>query len=53
VRANLLDSIPLRSFEFTTLFPHDFLLFLNLFTGLKLVAGRFEVLLHRQGCSID
>jgi hypothetical protein len=25
---------------------------LNLFTGLRLVAGRFDVLLHRQGCSV-
>ena len=33
-------------------FPADWLPFLNLFTGLRLVAGRFDVLLRRQGCSV-
>jgi hypothetical protein len=42
----------LVSFELATLFPHDFLLFLNLFTGLKLVAGSFDLLLRRQVYSV-
>jgi hypothetical protein len=33
-------------------FPPDWLSFLNLFTGLRLAVGRFDVLLRRQGCSV-
>ncbi len=33
-------------------FSSDSLLLLNLFTGLKLVAGRFDVRLRGQGCSV-
>ena len=32
--------------------PCNLLPLLNLFTGLRLVAGRFDVLVLRQGCSI-
>ena len=33
-------------------FPFDCLRLLNLFTGLRLGAGRFDVLLCRQSCSV-
>ena len=33
-------------------FPFNCLPVLNLFTGLRFVAGRFDVLLRRQGCSL-
>src|SRR4028119_1360925 len=33
-------------------FPSDSLPLLNLFTSLRLVAGRCDVLLRRQGCSV-
>jgi hypothetical protein len=42
----------LVSFELATLFPARLVATLNLFTGLKLVAGRFDVLLRKQGCSV-
>jgi hypothetical protein len=40
------------SFELATLFLVRLVALVSLFTGLRLVAGRFDVLLRRQSCSV-
>jgi hypothetical protein len=42
----------LVSFEVATLFPVRLVAFFKLVTGLRLVAGRFDVLLLKQGCCV-